>query len=1166
MQLVHMDVCLPGNTARQVVGPLASGLNAIIGPRGSGKTRLLRWLRQVTAEDYGNQYVPAKRSQVNLAGEVELRNHGTALRLTRDDYGRVRSNRPQSDHHDSIFASARDLTVRQRQAFAMLADVSDTSTDACATLDEVARRLGFEAQADLPQVSQRDLLVGRERDLVARLDSLQRITVTREELIARRRDIEHKLDSLRAKLAHHNYDPRLDRNRLLDRYATIEADLNGAEAELRQVDLEIAKAKAELKQCEIGQQSVQIEPSYREQLQQLEDRLSRWRKTLRDLKAHRESLENQETEAKLDQQVGTQLSGSLTADPRASMRSLEAQLHHARKQLDEMIGQYWPQNTGRPGIELGHTTRAVDPRTLGGYQVQRDPYGRTHISYDSAATGYDASTLPEMLRSMQRDLHDICHQLSRQEAANSASALKQQADQLRRCEKELLNSVEKLIEERGALLRRIADRYNLTSDQLSLTFGDWCQCNDHPHLYDWLVQEEAPQKLTREVDTQARGRLEESLARLESQRRGAALRAEECRRQLREANRARVSTKASTTPDGRQAEEADLLRELDQLQLQLADLENRDRMVADLDEVRRQLSKSTVVAPSTSEYRQAVDRNIVGLCGSLYQAGATARGEYLTSRQYDSVNGVVTEQPVYRNNFEVPAAVVRTAQRLAIGQLLALRGDAVPVVLDQTLDGLDGKLQQAAMSHLALASQRTQVVVLTDDSHIADLVRQYRGNVVGLQQVKAPQNLDVNRQLAAYANDEEADKWYQPMFDPIPRSNASEFYLNITDAVQQHPSIHPSLAARCRQLGVVAIQDLIDVDPQWLAENLDADGVTANRVAGWQSTADILCSVRNLRPFDAKIIVGSGISSASQLKSLHPSDLADRIEQFITTELGSRVLRSGNQFEQARISDWINSARRDSANSQQFEYGYGAGGNDQRRGSRGRSTYPTRLDARQQTFREQTARRESMHNQNGRNYPTREERRTRHDDRQDRDYSIVAEANKNGSSLRTTQRSSTGHSQRGNTNTGSSAYKFYLEASSPVVDAPSIGDRMAERLQACGIHTVQQLLNANPEGLANKLANRRFDGEMIKVWQDQARLVCRIPNLRGHDAQMLVACGIVSPESLLGMSAEAVLHKVLGFAKSTEGQRVLRGSKEPDLAEVKDWLGWAAQSRSLNAA
>lgn len=1203
MQLVHMDVSLPASHSRQLVGPLSSGLNAVVGPRGSGKTRLIRWLRQVTAETYGNDYVPATPTAVELAGEVELRNHGTPIRISRDSYGRVRTHRSNADHREQFSTSAgfpanantRELTTRQRQAFAMLADINDTAANAEAAIDEVARRFGLEARVEETRTNDRDLLVTRERDLTTRLDSLQRLATTREDLVSRRRDIEHKLGSLRDRLAHHSYDPRLDRNRLLDRYASIEADLQGAVAELEQVDREIANVKAELKQCEIGQQTVQIEPSYREQLQQLEDRLSRWRKTLRDLKAHRESLENQETEAKLDHQVGTQLSGSLTADPRASMRSLEAQLHHARKQLDDLIGQYLPHGAVRPVVDATVTgLRAVDPRTLGGYQVQRDPFGRTHISYDTSAVGYDSTTLPEMLRSMQRDLHDVCHQLSRQEAATAASALKQQADQLRRSETELLNSVEKLIEERGLLLRKIADHYNLTSDQISLTFGDWCQCNDHPHLYDWLVQEEAPRKLTREVDGQNRSKLEESLLRLDAQRREASLRAEECRRQLREANRARVSIQTRPAPDTRQAEEADLLRELDLITVQLSDMDSRDRLVAELDEVRRQLSRLPIATVSMSEYRQAVDRNIVGLCGSLYQAGAAIKSDLTTSRQYDTVNGTIFEQPMIRSNYQVPPAIVRTAQRLAIGQLLALRGDSIPVVLDQTLDGLDTQLQLAAVSHLALASQRMQIVVMTDDSHIADLVRQYRGTVVGLQQVQVKQNLDVNRQLTAFANDEEADKWYQPVVEPLPRRAHAEFYLTFNSSVEEHPAVHPNLAHRCRSLGVSTIRDLLEVDPQWLAESLRASEVTAARVSNWQAAADLLCNVRNLRPFDARILVGSGIRSASALSAMHPSDLADRVEQFMATETGRKILRSGNSHELASITNWVDAARRGSARFDQpaghDRNGYDRNGYDNGRNSSDRG-FDRGVDRNGGHARHQQ-------NYVDRDYPAndvdadyampesraprvREERRsvprsapandaTRRQ-RNDRDYPTLADSAKARSV-------DSGKSRNGNHNANQpvvraaastpapASAKFYLDLASPIVDAPSIGDRMAEKLNAFGVYTVENFLVANAESLAQKLANRRVNGDTIKAWQDQARLVCRIPNLRGHDAQLLVACGITSPEALRGLSADVVLNKVLAYAKSSEGQRILRGSKEPDLAEVKDWMTWASHSRGINAA
>ena len=102
--------------------------------------------------------------------------------------------------------------------------------------------------------------------------------------------------------------------------------------------------------------------------------------------------------------------------------------------------------------------------------------------------------------------------------------------------------------------------------------------------------------------------------------------------------------------------------------------------------------------------------------------------------------------------------------------------------------------------------------------------------------------------------------------------------------------------------------------------------------------------------------------------------------------------------------------------------------------------------------------------------------------------------------------------------------------------------------------------------MADKLNMPRVGRATIRDWQEQARLVCRIPNLRGHDAQLLVACNLTSPEELAAMNASSVLSQVLVIAESPEGLRILRGGKQPDLEEVSDWIRWASQSRSLHSA
>lgn len=125
---------------------------------------------------------------------------------------------------------------------------------------------------------------------------------------------------------------------------------------------------------------------------------------------------------------------------------------------------------------------------------------------------------------------------------------------------------------------------------------------------------------------------------------------------------------------------------------------------------------------------------------------------------------------------------------------------------------------------------------------------------------------------------------------------------------------------------------------------------------------------------------------------------------------------------------------------------------------------------------------------------------------------------------------------------------------------------MAEKLLPFGIRTVRDLLNANAQAVADYLADKRFGVDTIIDWQHQAMLVCRIPNLRGHDARMLVACNVRTPEQLLASNASHLYSAVSTFASSKAGQRVLRGASGADLQEVQNWINWSQQNRALRAA
>ncbi|MDA0660645.1 MAG: DUF4332 domain-containing protein [Planctomycetota bacterium] len=147
-----------------------------------------------------------------------------------------------------------------------------------------------------------------------------------------------------------------------------------------------------------------------------------------------------------------------------------------------------------------------------------------------------------------------------------------------------------------------------------------------------------------------------------------------------------------------------------------------------------------------------------------------------------------------------------------------------------------------------------------------------------------------------------------------------------------------------------------------------------------------------------------------------------------------------------------------------------------------------------------------------------------------------------------------------------SAVRYYLNRGDDVVDAPSIGPRMAERLYQVGVRTVNDLVQSDPVTLAKRLEHRGTTSAVVRDWQDQARLMCQVPYLRGHDAALLVACGVREPHQLSGRDAQSLLVEVDQLTSTQEGRRIIRTGKKPDLSEIQDWIQWAQQARTLEAA
>lgn len=144
--------------------------------------------------------------------------------------------------------------------------------------------------------------------------------------------------------------------------------------------------------------------------------------------------------------------------------------------------------------------------------------------------------------------------------------------------------------------------------------------------------------------------------------------------------------------------------------------------------------------------------------------------------------------------------------------------------------------------------------------------------------------------------------------------------------------------------------------------------------------------------------------------------------------------------------------------------------------------------------------------------------------------------------------------------------RFYLELDDPIVDAPSIGPKTAKKLQQVGISCVEVFLEHTPADVAALLDSTPLTLEEVRAWQQQARLMCQVPGLRGHDVQMLVACGVAAPEELAAADIARLHQQLTRFVATPTARRLIRNPQPPDKAEIANWVAWASHSRPLRAA
>ncbi len=521
---------------------------------------------------------------------------------------------------------------------------------------------------------------------------------------------------------------------------------------------------------------------------------------------------------------------------------------------------------------------------------------------------------------------------------------------------------------------------------------------------------------------------------------------------------------------------------------------------------------------------------------------------------------------------------VGLALRLALIQVRSETQGYVPLILDDVFVTADDARAQAAVKLLTeMAQQGHQIIVFTCQKDVRDLFARCNADVRTFDHraeraepspVVLPPALP---QPILHAYVEPVIQVNPIAIPPLtlqsvaaaihPHGTNWLFYLEVDHGVEDLAGMTLGELEALRTSGILTIDDLLNHTVPQLQEKTRLKGflLSVDRLHALRGQAELTTRVPMLRRSDAALLYAAGIRSAEELSRLRPETVFDRVSEFQRSESGIRYRRGGRLIDRQQAINWA-------------RFGQCTRSLDEARQNRSRFSVrsaPRTATAVPRSGLEGATAAMSLegigHRVSGAQRASRRRRLISGDAAvEERRARRLARRRRQSTRLKTETIESEGDTTEVAERSG--GLRFFLNRTSPVAKAPSIGPRTVQMLEAIGIRTVEDLLNMTAERISEKLNHRRMTSEVIQQWQHQSRMMCQIPELRGHDAQILVACGITTPEGLAGQNPASLLAIVEPFTNTTEGERIVRNGRKPDLAEVTEWVQWAANARSFKAA
>ena len=494
--------------------------------------------------------------------------------------------------------------------------------------------------------------------------------------------------------------------------------------------------------------------------------------------------------------------------------------------------------------------------------------------------------------------------------------------------------------------------------------------------------------------------------------------------------------------------------------------------------------------------------------------------------------------------------LVDLAIRLAIAQAARSRVGRIPFLLENSLDGFRGEpLEQILHVVSNFSRDGWQVLLTTADEFVARRIAGHGGTVarvhenlryakpqyvidsdtdLGLHPIldRAPvvqysgvvssDYSEINRQLELLAQQEESQvaKSVEPM---VYHRQGKTYYLSRESLIDAVPGLGAETIRRLRSVGVHRVGDMAGTSVHRLVS------ITGLRTEWLQNTLgviELMSNVPQMRVFDARVLVSCGVHSSKVLSGTDPLVIAQKVHKFLGTDAGMALGKTAQRGELVRLRRWIQGVLQQrgmvadsDASSLDFDW------DGLQRKSRSSGSAKVRED-----------------------YEVEDDPDIREDAGQ-----AVAKFNIYAGKADAT-------------------WKFYLDLSSPVVDAPTIGPKMAEKLESIRVKTIGDMLAAESGDIVRAIGEKAVTPATVDMWKSQSMLVCRIPNLRGQDAQLLVAAGYSTAESIADASGESLYESIARVAGTKQGLRYLRGGNPPDRDRIHSWIEWSKHSRMVKAA